>query len=624
MKKTFSVLIVDDAFFIRNLIKRAISNKPSKEYSYTFKILSEATNGNEGLDLYKLAKPDIITIDINMPNLNGIELIKELKKIDKNAQIIVISSIVNEKIKSEILNLGVYFIQKPFQEAFLWVKLDKIAEHLMNNKEKLEEGNTIIDIHSYKNSYKHKKNNNKNIDDSDVLNNINSIPKVFINHSETENDAQKKGSEIKNSFTNTRKNYKNKKKNRTNNYNEKTNSFITDKTVNIGDFVTSESIPNLNARKSKETDACKSIENIEDSHTQNIIEEKIELKKVIVDKSINLFDKEDIFTKNTNEDTIIIEDNEDTIIIENNEENVVIEDDEDTIIIKDDEEHIVIENNEENVAIEDDKDTVVIGSDEDTLIIEDNKEDIIIEDDENYITIYEENENDNEENIVVEEKAKEEFIKRHEDINIDNKENLNNNEIIKNELLSTLTYDIDDEIEPPKEEKETIEDKTSENTNNSSLEKKHQNCKATTNEKTSFKLDEDVQPLDTKNDLELSELEKDLAKLQNLQLDLTENIIEDNILDDLTEEFKENNSNLYRDSAENMELNKEVQNYNTVKQENPQIKIAPPKNRELSKIYSSNLEKKYNLSPIKTENNEKEDIDNKKVGGLFSKIFKKK
>lgn len=138
-------------------------------------------------------------------------------------------------------------------------------------------------------------------------------------------------------------------------------------------------------------------------------------------------------------------------------------------------------------------------------------------------------------------------------------------------------------------------------------------------------LEKELQAMNNQNDLdELSELELDLAKLENLQLDLSQDMTSDNAQTLDIEPLKEDNSNLYGDSAENMELNQGVQNYNTVKQDSPQVKIAPPKNRELSKIYSAKLEKDYNVVTDNRNKDKSENKDTKKSGGLFSKIFKKK
>ena len=66
--KTYKILVIDDAFFIRNLIKKAIGRKPVKN-DVSFEIVGEAENGSDGLRMCEELKPDIITVDFNIPEL---------------------------------------------------------------------------------------------------------------------------------------------------------------------------------------------------------------------------------------------------------------------------------------------------------------------------------------------------------------------------------------------------------------------------------------------------------------------------------------------------------------------------------------------------------------------------
>lgn len=139
-KKIYKVLIIDDAFFIRNLIKRAIVTKPEDDkLGYKFDVIGEAINGKEGIIQYFKHKPDIITLDINMPDINGIEVAKQIISKDPNAKIIAISGNLEDSITQEILNAGALeYIQKPFQNAYLWDKLDKVVD-LIEGRVKKEE-----------------------------------------------------------------------------------------------------------------------------------------------------------------------------------------------------------------------------------------------------------------------------------------------------------------------------------------------------------------------------------------------------------------------------------------------------------------------------------------------------
>lgn len=130
-KKVFKVLVIDDAFFIRNLIKRAITTKPD-DLDYTFEVIGEAKNGKEGIVEYFKLNPDFITLDLNMPDINGVEVVKQIQSKNPNVKVIVISGREDEKLKEEIMKLGSWFyVKKPFQNAFLWEEMDKMVELIL-------------------------------------------------------------------------------------------------------------------------------------------------------------------------------------------------------------------------------------------------------------------------------------------------------------------------------------------------------------------------------------------------------------------------------------------------------------------------------------------------------------
>ena len=109
------ILIVDDAKFTRNILKKIINKT---EYS---EVIGEAANGNEAIDLYIKLKPDLVTMDLVMPEKGGIETIEDLLRIDKSALIVVVSALGQEALVLEAAKKGAKdFIQKPFKdEQFL-------------------------------------------------------------------------------------------------------------------------------------------------------------------------------------------------------------------------------------------------------------------------------------------------------------------------------------------------------------------------------------------------------------------------------------------------------------------------------------------------------------------------
>ena len=104
------VLIVDDAAFTRNMLKNIINKTDYTE------VVGEASNGDEAIVQYKKLKPDLVTMDLVMPEKGGIETIEEILKIDKSAVIVVVSALGQEALVLEAAKKGAKdFIQKPFK-----------------------------------------------------------------------------------------------------------------------------------------------------------------------------------------------------------------------------------------------------------------------------------------------------------------------------------------------------------------------------------------------------------------------------------------------------------------------------------------------------------------------------
>ncbi len=116
------VLIVDDAAFMRMLLKDIITKAG-------YEVVGEASNGAEAVEKYKELKPDIVTMDITMPEMNGIEATKEILKIDPNANIIMCSAMGQQMMVVEAIQAGAKdFIVKPFQQGRVVEALSKISK----------------------------------------------------------------------------------------------------------------------------------------------------------------------------------------------------------------------------------------------------------------------------------------------------------------------------------------------------------------------------------------------------------------------------------------------------------------------------------------------------------------
>ncbi|WP_456398799.1 chemotaxis protein CheY [Mesoaciditoga sp.] len=116
------VLIVDDAAFMRMLLKDIVTKAG-------YEVVGEASNGAEAVEKYKELKPDIVTMDITMPEMNGIEATKEIMKIDPNANIIMCSAMGQQMMVVEAIQAGAKdFIVKPFQQGRVVEALSKISK----------------------------------------------------------------------------------------------------------------------------------------------------------------------------------------------------------------------------------------------------------------------------------------------------------------------------------------------------------------------------------------------------------------------------------------------------------------------------------------------------------------
>ena len=103
------VLVVDDAAFMRMMIKDILSKNG-------YDVVGEAENGLKALEKYQELKPDLTTMDITMPEMDGITAVKEIKKIDPSAKVIMCSAMGQQAMVIEAIQSGARdFIVKPFQ-----------------------------------------------------------------------------------------------------------------------------------------------------------------------------------------------------------------------------------------------------------------------------------------------------------------------------------------------------------------------------------------------------------------------------------------------------------------------------------------------------------------------------
>lgn len=103
------IMVVDDAAFMRMMIKDTLKKNGYEE-------LIEAADGAIAVETYKAESPDLVIMDITMPNKDGLQALKEIKEYDANAKIVMCSAMGQESMVVEAIKLGAKdFIVKPFK-----------------------------------------------------------------------------------------------------------------------------------------------------------------------------------------------------------------------------------------------------------------------------------------------------------------------------------------------------------------------------------------------------------------------------------------------------------------------------------------------------------------------------
>jgi two-component system chemotaxis response regulator CheY len=113
------MLIVDDSLIVRRKIEREI-NLPEVEEIYT------ANNGQEAVEIFKTHEPELVTMDLTMPNMDGTECVRKLVAINPDTVILVISALADKATAIKAIKYGAYgFLCKPFTETELNEALTK-------------------------------------------------------------------------------------------------------------------------------------------------------------------------------------------------------------------------------------------------------------------------------------------------------------------------------------------------------------------------------------------------------------------------------------------------------------------------------------------------------------------
>jgi two-component system chemotaxis response regulator CheY len=118
-----SVLVVDDAAFMRMMIRDILAKE-----GYT---IHEAVNGRDAVEKYEEIHPDIVTMDITMPEMNGLDALREIRRKDPEARVLMVSAMGQQKMIVEALEAGALdFLVKPFQPTKVLETVKKCLQSL--------------------------------------------------------------------------------------------------------------------------------------------------------------------------------------------------------------------------------------------------------------------------------------------------------------------------------------------------------------------------------------------------------------------------------------------------------------------------------------------------------------
>lgn len=115
------ILIVDDSRTSRKILRGILEGAG-------YEIVGEAVDGQDGIQKYKELSPDIVTLDITMPVLDGLDSLKEIKRIDPAAKVIMVTAAGQQNKMVEAIKLGANeFVTKPFEPDVILAMVDKVS-----------------------------------------------------------------------------------------------------------------------------------------------------------------------------------------------------------------------------------------------------------------------------------------------------------------------------------------------------------------------------------------------------------------------------------------------------------------------------------------------------------------
>lgn len=120
----YTLMVVDDSNIIRNRITRGSEH-------IDFEVVATAANGKDAVELYDILRPDVVTMDLTMPEMDGLTCIRNIISLNEDANILVISALADKATGIKALEYGARgFLYKPFTDEQLFEALQEMVEGL--------------------------------------------------------------------------------------------------------------------------------------------------------------------------------------------------------------------------------------------------------------------------------------------------------------------------------------------------------------------------------------------------------------------------------------------------------------------------------------------------------------
>ena len=114
------VLVVDDEEIVRKLVSQILK-------SAGYEVAGEAGDGKRAVDLYKMLHPDIVTLDVEMPFMDGFEALRQILKMNSKAVVVMLTNVKEKQVVAKIINAGARdYIIKPIKRQIILAKLREI------------------------------------------------------------------------------------------------------------------------------------------------------------------------------------------------------------------------------------------------------------------------------------------------------------------------------------------------------------------------------------------------------------------------------------------------------------------------------------------------------------------